>query len=191
MARERKFSTGELFQVTKQLLLEHGYEGFTFGLLADRLEVSRGAIYKYFENKEELIMNFMLYEMEQFLSDLKRIESQNGFEAQFDFLISLFFSNADIQELIKIGQQIPVNGNQKVKENKQQLERLHLYMYQNLQDFVSLGKQEQKLKSDLPDALILGYIFQSVLIPNHFGIPHSVWIDSLKKVIRHGMFTNS
>ena len=42
MARERKFSLEELFQTTKQLLLDYGYEGFTFSLLADQLEVARG-----------------------------------------------------------------------------------------------------------------------------------------------------
>ncbi|WP_312472143.1 TetR/AcrR family transcriptional regulator [Neobacillus sp.] len=191
MARERKFSTDDLFQATKQLLLLHGYEGFTFSLLADDLEVSRGAIYKYFENKEELITDYMLYEMNDFLMELQQIKAHKGFEAQFDFLLSLIFSYSDIQKMIKIGQQIPVNSNQKVKGNKEKLEKLLLNMYQYLQEFIQLGKEEKKLNPHIPEPLILGYIFQSVAIPNHYDIPHSIWVSSIKEIIRHGMFTNT
>ncbi|WP_223596274.1 TetR/AcrR family transcriptional regulator [Neobacillus bataviensis] len=188
MARERKFSKDDLFQATEQLLLTHGYEGFTFSLLAVDLDVSRGALYKYYENKEELITDYMLNEMEHFLTKLKEIELLDRFEAQFDFLLNLIFSYSDIQKMIKIGQQIPVMANNKVKENKDQLDKFHLEMYQCLQNFLKLGKEEKKLNPQIPEALILGYIFQSVAIPNHFNIPHSVWVQSIKEMICHGMY---
>jgi AcrR family transcriptional regulator len=190
MARERKFSTDNLFQATKQMLLAHGYEGFSFSLLADQLEISRGAIYKYYDNKEELITDYMLYEMEQFLAELKDIESVDGFDAQFDFLINLIFKNSAIPHMIELGRRIPINGNQKVKENHEKLDKQHLNMYQHLQGFISLGRQELKLKETLPDPLILGFIFQTIMIPNHFGIPQSIWISSIKEMIRHGMLRN-
>ncbi|ULT57257.1 TetR/AcrR family transcriptional regulator [Neobacillus drentensis] len=190
MARERKFSTDNLFLVTKQMLLAHGYEGFSFSLLADQLEISRGAIYKYYDNKEELITDYMLYEMEHFLAELKDIESVDGFDAQFDFLINLIFKNSTIPHMIELGRRIPINGNQKVKENHEKLDKQHLDMYQHLQGFISLGRQELKLKETLPDPLILGFIFQTIMIPNHFGIPHSIWISSIKEMIRHGMLRN-
>lgn len=63
-------------------------------------------------------------------------------------------------------------------------------MYQHLQGFISLGRQELKLKESLPDPLILGFIFQTIMIPNHFGISHSKWISSIKEMIRHGMLRN-
>ncbi|MEH7093500.1 TetR/AcrR family transcriptional regulator [Neobacillus vireti] len=190
MARERKFSTDDLFQATEQMLLTHGYEGFSFSLLADQLEISRGAIYKYYDNKEELITDYMLYEMEQFLAELKDIESVDGFDAQFDFLINLIFKNSTIPHMIELGRRIPINGNQKVKENHEKLDKKHLNMYQHLQGFISLGRQELKLKETLPDPLILGFIFQTIMIPNHFGIPHTIWIRSIKEMIRHGMLRN-
>jgi len=183
MARERKFSIDELFHATKQLLLKQGYDGFTFSLLADSLNVSRGALYKYFENKDELLTNFVFYEMDQFLLKLKQIDNQQGFEAQFDFLLHLIFSHSDIQKLSKIGQQIP--------GNEEKFGKLHFDMYQYLQGFIELGKEEGKLKSNIPNALLLGYIFQSVAIPNHFEIPNSVWVSSIKEIIRHGMFTST
>jgi TetR/AcrR family transcriptional regulator, repressor of fatR-cypB operon len=187
MARERKFSTDELFLATKHLLLKHGYDGFTFSLLADYLNVSRGAIYKYFENKEELVSEFMLYEMNQFLHELQEIKEIASFSNQLDFLIRLMFKNDKIQTLIEMGKHIPVNTNQKAKENKLKLSGLHLRMYDNLQGFVQRGKEEMQLNPSIPDALILGYIFQSVAIPNHFNIPHAEWVYSIKEMICHGI----
>jgi TetR/AcrR family transcriptional regulator, repressor of fatR-cypB operon len=187
MARERKFSTDELFQATKLLLLKQGYEGFTFSLLADYLHVSRGAIYKYYENKEELISEFMLYEMNHFLEDIKGIEQIDSFQDQLDFLIRIMFKNEKIQPLIEMGKEIPINTNQKARENKVKLDLLHLHMYHFLQEFVYKGKDEKILKASIPDTLILGYIFQSVSIPNHFDIPHQEWVDSIKEMICHGI----
>jgi TetR/AcrR family transcriptional regulator, repressor of fatR-cypB operon len=187
MARERKFSTDELFQATKHLLVKHGYDGFTFSLLADFLQVSRGAIYKYFENKEELISDFMLYEMELFLQDLKGIQQVEDFSDQLDYLIMIMFKNEKIQHLIDMGKHLPIHSNQKAKQNKEKLDKLHLKMYHGLQDFVRQGKAENKLNPRIPDALILGYIFQSVAIPNHFGIPHEEWVSSIKDIISHGI----
>jgi TetR/AcrR family transcriptional regulator, repressor of fatR-cypB operon len=187
MARDRKFSTHELFQTTTELLLQYGYEGFTFSILAAQLEVSRGTIYKYYENKEELITDFMVHEMNLFLEELKNIHSIEGFEKQFDFLIDLIFKNASIPHLIEIGKHIPSNLNQKVRDNQAKLEQQRFAMYHNLQAFIELGRREGKLKHNLPDSLILGFIFQTIVIPNHFSIPRSEWINSIKEIICHGM----
>ncbi len=187
MARERKFSTDELYQATKQILLKHGYDGFNFSVLAEQLDISRGAIYKYFDNREELITNFMLYEMELFLLELKEIEQYHDFDDKLTFLLELIFKKSTVPQLIEIGQRIPINGNMKVKENISQLEKLHLEMYKHLQGFIDLGRQKQKLKASIPDSLILGIIFHSIMIPNHFGISQSEWVRSIKEVLCYGM----
>lgn len=190
MARERKFSIDQLFQETRELVVQHGYEGFSFGLLANRLEVSRGTIYKYYENKEELISDFMIYEMNQFLVDLKEIEKHQGFQAQFDFLFSLMFSHRTVHQLLGLAHQLPAHTNEKVKANIEQLEKLHQVMYQQLKSFIQLGRNEKLLKPELPDMLLLGMIFQTIAIPNHFGVSKSEWIESIKEVICRGMFIN-
>jgi TetR/AcrR family transcriptional regulator, repressor of fatR-cypB operon len=188
MARDRKFSTNDLFKRTMELLLQYGYEGFTFSLLADQLDVSRGTLYKYYENKEELITDFMIHEMNLFLEELKNIRKIEGFESQVDFLLELIFKNASIPPLIDIGKSIPGNINQKVRENQNKLEQQRFAMYHNLQEFIDLGRKEGKLKDNLPDSLVLGFIFQTIAIPNHFAIPRSQWVNSIKEIICHGMF---
>lgn len=191
MARERKFSTDELYRATKQLLLQHGYEGFTISLLAERLDVSRGSIYKYFENKEELLTEYMIFEMDLFLRELKKAEFYQGFNAQFDYILNLIFENTEIHQIIGMGQSIPTNLTSKAQENKQRLDQQHLEMYQQLQGVISLGKKEQMLKGHLPDSVILGFIFQSITIPNHFGIPQTQWFSSIKEVLMSGLFAEN
>jgi len=190
MARERKFSTDDLYHATKQILLEHGYEGFNFSLLAEQLDISRGAIYKYFDNREELITDYMGYEMRLFLEELKEIEKYHSFDEKLTFLLDLIFKNSTIPQMIEIGRRIPINENIKVKGNVFQLENLHLEMYKLLQGFIDLGRQEQKLKDAIPDSLLLGMIFQSIMIPNHFGVSSSEWVRSIKEILCHGMLKN-
>jgi TetR/AcrR family transcriptional regulator, repressor of fatR-cypB operon len=190
VARERKFNTVDLFQAAKQLLLEYGYDGFTFSLLADRMDVSRAALYKYYENKEELITDFMIYEMEQFLHELKEIEKLNGFDQQFDFLMDFIFTKTEIHHLIKAALHVLAKLEQ-TNINKEKLEKLPLEMYRYLNTFILKGKEEGKLKSHIPDSLIIGFILQTVAIPNHFGISHQEWLNSIKEIICQGMFNNS
>lgn len=191
MPRERKFSLKELFKTTKEILLASGYEGFTFSVLAEKLNVSRGTIYKYYENKDELITDYMIDDMNHFLNDLKVIEQYPRFEEQFDFLLNTILERKNINQMILIFAQIPSNTTEKVKRNQEVLFELHQDMYNYLQSFIELGRKEKKLKSHLPDGLILSFILQSATIPNHSAVPHAKWVQSIKEILQDGMFAHS
>lgn len=186
MARERKFTTNELFQEVKQLLLQHGYDAFHFGLLAERLDVSRGALYKYYENKDTLITAFMTYEMNMFLGELQAVQEVEGFREQFDQLVDIIFRKKEVLPLIRIAQHMVERTN---TESREQLEKLPLAMYAYLQRLIVQGKQEGVLKAHLPDSVMLGLLFQSIAVPNHFNIPQSEWVEAMKEVLGQGMFT--
>lgn len=188
MARERKFSTKVLFQEGKELLLQHGYEGFNFGILAERLEVARGTIYKYYENKEEFITDYMIHEMHQFLEDLKQVRESDGFEEQLGTLLGIIYRHSALHQVLGMAHQIQAGVNEKVRLNKQQLEKLHLDMYGQLQDFIRQGREEELLNPALPDGLVLGMIFQTIDIPNHFGVPKEEWLAAIKQMICHGIY---
>ncbi len=188
MGRDKKFTEQDLYAATKKILVKNGYQGFTFSLLAKELQVSRATLYKYYDNKDELITNYMVFEMDSFLEKLKEIDNYQNFEQQFDFLINIIFADSEIHQIRSMAFEIPAT-NEKVKENNLKLKSQHKDMYEMLQKFVSLGKVNHQLKADLPDPLILGLIFQTVDIPNHFGVPQVEWIASIKEIIRHGMFT--
>ncbi|WP_245844182.1 TetR/AcrR family transcriptional regulator [Oceanobacillus rekensis] len=188
LGRDKKFTEQDLYAATKKILVKNGYQGFTFSLLAKELQVSRATLYKYYDNKDELITNYMVFEMDSFLEKLKEIDNYQNFEQQFDFLINIIFADSEIHQIRSMAFEIPAT-NEKVKENNLKLKSQHKDMYEMLQKFVSLGKVNHQLKADLPDPLILGLIFQTVDIPNHFGVPQVEWIASIKEIIRHGMFT--
>ncbi|WP_010098341.1 TetR/AcrR family transcriptional regulator [Ornithinibacillus scapharcae] len=190
MARERKFSKEELYQITKKLLLDHGYDGYTFTLLANQLEVSRAAIYKYYDNKEELLIEYMVFELNTFLQHLKEISKKDTFMDQFEALFDIIFNDMSIYKIREIGMHIPT-VNDKVAAYKKKLDRLHVELYDSLQGFIRLGREEKVLKEDIPSNLVLGMIFQTVNIPNTTGLTHLEWVNTLKKVICHGMFRNA
>jgi TetR/AcrR family transcriptional regulator, repressor of fatR-cypB operon len=188
MARERKFSREELYLETKELLLHHGYEGYTFTLLANQLDISRAAIYKYYDNKEELLSEYMLYELTNFLNELKKVSREKTFSDQFHALFEFIFADMSLYRLRDIGLQIP-KANKKVADNKQKISKIIAELYTSLQHFIDLGRSEKKLRDDIPNSLIIGMIFQTVNIPNTEKIPHEDWVKKIKDVICHGIFT--
>jgi TetR/AcrR family transcriptional regulator, repressor of fatR-cypB operon len=189
MARERKFSREELYQATRELLLNHGYEGYTFTLLANQLDVSRAAIYKYYDNKEELLSEYMLYELTSFLNELKKVSREKTFTDQFHAIFNFIFDDMSLYLLRDMGMQIP-NINAKVADYKQKISEVHTELYTSLQQFIDLGRDEKMLRKDIPSNIVIGMIFQTVNIPNTEGIPHQDWVNTIKDVICHGIFIN-
>ena len=190
MAREKKFTNEELYHAVKHLLLKYGYDGFTFTVLASYLDVSRAAIYKYYENKEELLCEYMVYELEKFLNDMKVIGEKKTFQEQFDALFDMIFSDLSLYEIRTMGMQIPIINN-KIKANKQKISEIIINLFASLQQFVELGKKESVFKEELPNNLILGMIFETVNIRNQNNIPLPEWVEMIKDVISHGLFKNN
>ncbi len=63
-------------------------------------------------------------------------------------------------------------------------------MYRFLQSFVDLGRKEKRLDPSIPDTLILGFIFQTIDIPNHSDIPQPEWLSYIKHILQNGLFVN-
>lgn len=191
IARERKFTDEQLFKATKQMIIQDGYEAFTFSKLAAILDVSRGSIYKYYENKDELISEFLMYEMNRFLNEFNQLDKSGNFQTQFSLLIDFIFEQSSMNQVIEVIHQIPANTTKRVEDNKSRLNEYHIDMYQQFQGLIDLGRKENIIKGHLPTAVLLGMIFQTIAIPNHFGIPQEEWIASIKEVLSHGMFQKS
>ncbi|MFJ7825683.1 TetR/AcrR family transcriptional regulator [Psychrobacillus sp. NPDC096623] len=189
MARERKFTDDELFKATKLLLIGAGYDSFTFSKLASMMEVSRGSIYKYYENKDELISAFLVYEMNRFLQDFNKLDKSGDFKTQLFLIIDFIFSHSEIHQILEIINQIPKKSNNPHLSNQTRLKTYYVEMYKQFQILIEQGKKEKVIKNHLSNAIILGMIFQTIAIPNHFGIPQDQWIGSIKEILSEGMFT--
>lgn len=188
MARERKFTDEHLFKETKELIIHDGYEAFTFSKLASRLGVSRGSLYKYYDNKDELISEFLMYEMARFLTDFDKLNKSADFQTQFNELIDFIFKHNNIYEVLDIIGQIPAPTTKRALNNKSRISEYYISMYQQFEGFIELGRKEGIIKAHLPNAVLLGMIFQIIAIPNHFNIPEDEWIASIKEILSSGMF---
>lgn len=188
MARARKFSTEDLYKETKQILLQYGYEGFTFGILASKLGVSRGALYKYFDNKDVLITEYLVYETEQFVERLKKMNNLEDFEDQFDYLLNTILKDAEIHRIREIAIKLPEMNDKKTEASRKKIHNLHQDMYDLLKSLVEKGKSESKLKQELPNELIFAFLLEIIDLPNQQNTPYSEWIKYIKEIVRHGIF---
>ena len=74
MARKKKFNQRELYEATAQLMLEIGYDRFSFQLLADKLHVTRTALYKYYKNKNDLLNAYLNNSLKEVLERLDNMD---------------------------------------------------------------------------------------------------------------------
>lgn len=187
MGRNRKFSKAEMFNLTEKLLLEIGYEGFTMGTLAETLDVSRAAIYKYYMNKEELITDFMVQNMKGFIERLQGINTTDNFDRQFDQLMGIIFDTKNLHQVLGYAQMINNKGSHRIQENLRVLETYHKEMYKPLLSLIEQGNEEGKLNDQIPPSLLLGFIFQSISIPNHLQMGEQDFSHAVKQMIFNGI----
>lgn len=187
MGRDRKFSTLDLFLESKKLVLAVGYEGFTIARLAESLEVSRAAIYKYYTNKDELLMDFMLHEMDKSVKDLLSIPAELSYLDQLDELLHSIFRSKDLHLLLGIAEIISTTNKPHMQEKKEKLSAMHFNMYGPLMRIVQQGKKEGFVDADIPNDLVLGFIFQSINIPNHSQMDEVQFFNFTKLLILNGV----
>ena len=190
MARERKFSTKDIFSESKKLLLEHGYERYNIGLLAEKLNVSRAAIYKYYTNKDELIVDFMLDEMDEMIAEFNNIDSTATFEAQLNGVLNTIFNSKDLHQIFTYTHLIDAKDNEIISEKLEKLNALHIEMYKPLMGLIAKGKQENLIHQNLPESVMISFIFQSITIPNHMNEPKDIFLDSIRTLVLNGLYTH-
>lgn len=190
MARERKFSTTDIFNETKQLLLDNGYERYNIGQLAEKLNVSRAAIYKYYTNKDELIVDFMLHEMDRMMEEFNSVDPTATFDAQLNCVLNTIFDSKDLHHILAFAHLIEAKDNEGIAKKLEKLNELHLEMYKPLMRLIAKGKQDELIHQDLPESVMISFIFQSIKIPNHMNEPQETFLNSLRKLILNGLYTH-
>lgn len=191
MARERILTTDVLLEETGELLLEVGYEGFTFSILAERLEVSRGAIYKYYANRDALLMDYMLYHMEQFIVDLEQLDNEPNFQSKFQTLLNLLYKHSEIHQILKTAKQIPINEKAKTKQGMRRFNKMFHEMKEQINRFIFVGKREKYIRSEIPNEIIFLFLHQLVEIPAAKGIKREHWMKHVTEILQKGMFLNN
>lgn len=186
MGREKKFSRVELWDATRELVLEVGYVGFTFSLLAERLDISRAAIYKQFHNKEDLMIDYMVYEMEFSINLLQSIDATKDFEHQLDDLLHKMYSMKEVHQVLGLAMTIPPTT-EHVVQQKQKLGEMHRDLYAPLIRIIDQGKSEGKIAQHRSPHMLLGFIFQTIDVPNFGKLTSEQLIQEMKEFILYGL----
>ena len=60
----------EIIKVAAQIYDEHGYEGVNFSTISELTKFTRPTIYKYFSTKEEILLQILSYDLDNWVSTL-------------------------------------------------------------------------------------------------------------------------
>lgn len=120
--REREERRRQILDAALQVFSRKGYEKTTMDEIAEKAELSKGVLYYYFHNKEDLFYELIIRESEKFylkafekIKDMK--DHREVFSTLFNFHISYFKDKKEILALIfPFGKSSPVFTNEKIRE---------------------------------------------------------------------------
>ncbi|MDN6327224.1 MAG: TetR/AcrR family transcriptional regulator, partial [Alkalibacterium sp.] len=187
MSRKKKITLEDLFKHTHQLLMTTGYDQFTFGILADHLNVSRTAIYKYYSNKDELINDYLTFKMKRFLQDFEEMEWSDDVEEHFKQMFQLIFDYSDIHHLSNVFlQKLSLQG-KSLKDDENVSDLLHDIVLNHIKTFIVKGKDQGYFNASIPTSLLISMIFHSVMIVDRSGLTSSERAGYIHEILANGM----
>ncbi|WP_050616316.1 TetR/AcrR family transcriptional regulator [Bacillus testis] len=185
MARKKKLDHHALMKATEGLLLEKGYNAFTFGLLAERLSVGRSTIYEYYPNKDELIIAYLhgfAYERVKESQDIMQIED---IQAKFREFIRVFLKYSHIQLVIKMLEQMEEKG---AYSNKIQVVReVSKEIYSDSLLLIQQAKEAGMIKKEANTVFISYVIFNLIQIPNFRNQTEEERLEEIMDFILNGV----
>ncbi len=72
--RERDERRSLILNAANEIIAEEGLEGLSVRKIADRIEYSPGIIYHYFENKDDILQNFLIDKYQEIVNELRSVE---------------------------------------------------------------------------------------------------------------------
>ena len=102
--REKEQRRQNILKVAKRLFVEKGFKSVTVANIAEKAELSKGAIYLYFSSKEEIYAQILLTDIERFHKELSQIFK--GGKSAADILLD--FANAYINIFLKEREQFRI-----------------------------------------------------------------------------------
>lgn len=187
MAREKKFTQNELYQATHNLILEVGYEKFSFMLLSKKMTVSRAALYKYYGNKDELLQEYLNDQMEQMVRNIDVIEWSTDFKEKLSQLIDLIFKYADTHTISNMVPTQNWTNENKNRPDIQKAKQLHDVFFSFIQKVITEGQTQGYLLMNIPPMLIIEQIFHSITLPNRAGLSATERANYIKEILFYGI----
>jgi len=92
--REKEQRRQNILKAAKRLFIEKGFKSVTVASIAEKAELSKGAIYLYFSSKEEIYAQILFTDIEHFHTEISQIF--NGGKSATDILLDFAAAYIDI-----------------------------------------------------------------------------------------------
>lgn len=185
VGRKHVFTRSELLDHTKQLLLEHGYEGFHLKSLSKRLTGARSTIYQYYANKEEIVAACMRRAMEEILQQASTVNEEDCMNALRQ-LLTIYLKEHGFHRLLGFAHKIDTSKSAAAAKDLAFVEEGHRTLQRQLERLFARALQEGRLKQDIPLPVMIGVFFNLINTPNFANLPLPQWSEMLYRLFLEG-----
>jgi AcrR family transcriptional regulator len=178
LGRKQSFSESELLDVTKNLVLNHGYDGFHLKLLSQHLPGARSTIYQYFSNKEEIVAACMKSVISNVYQKVCAIDEADSMHALQEVL-SIYVQESKLHQLLGDANKINRSHSEAAARDLEFVEKAHEDLKVQLMRLIGRAQQEGQLRKELPLPVLVGTFFNLFNTPNMLNIPVQQWSQML------------
>jgi len=184
LGRKPSFTEAELLDMTKRLVLEHGYDGFHLKLLSKHLPGARSTIYQYFANKEEIVAACMKRVISNVLEEASKIDETDPLSA-LQQLLNIYVEESKLHQLLGDAGKIQTD-HEKTLADLAFVEQAHTLLKTQLSRLIDRLQKEGALRRDIPLPVLLGTFFHLINTPNMMNIPARQWGSLLFRLWMEG-----
>ncbi|EFM11121.1 transcriptional regulator, TetR family [Paenibacillus curdlanolyticus YK9] len=174
MGRKQSFTETELLDVTKRLILDHGYDGFHLQLLSRHLPGARSTIYQYYSNKEEIVAACMKRVITEMLANASEVDETDVMEALQQVLL-VYVEESKLHQLLGDAHKINTANSPAAKKDLAFVEEAHKTLKVQLTRLFGRAQQEGLLREDVPLPALIGVFFNLINTPNMLNVPTPQW----------------
>lgn len=187
MARRKKMDEAAMLRETEKLLLERGYEGFSFKALSANLDIARSTIYEYYGHKDDLITDYMFILVSKVMNEMEIIASETtGLETMKEWL-KMFMQYDQVHYMIGMRGQLDQSESDIARNHLKQMDGLHGKMFFMLTNQVKKAKDLGEVRADLPNELVASFFFHSILSRPANDENIDGWANMLNDIIENGV----
>lgn len=174
MGRKQSYTESELLDLTKKLVLEHGYDGFHLKLLSQHLPGARSTIYQYYANKEEIVSACMKRVIMSVIERTSVIDETDTMQALQE-LLGIYVDESKLHQLLGDAQKINTTNSVSASRDLDIVEQGHNTLKIQLTRLFQRAQQEKNLREDIPLPVLIGGFFNLINTPNMINVPNPQW----------------
>lgn len=174
MGRKPSYTESELLDITKKLVLEHGYDGFHLKLLSQHLPGARSTIYQYYANKEEIVAACMKRVISSVIEKASAIDETDTMQALQE-LLDIYVDESKLHQLLGDAHKINTTNSAAASRDLDVVEQGHTTLKIQLTRLFQRAQQEKNLREDIPLPVLIGGFFNLINTPNMINVPNPQW----------------